>query len=176
VELMRHGDRYPNYNAYGIASYYKPATVLVALRGVLGEETFNKALREYARRWLYKHPSPSDLFNTFENVSGRDLDWFWRTWFYETWRLDQGIDTVTTAGDSLEIVVENKGRAIMPVALAVTRSNGQVDSLTIPAEAWVGDERRRTVRVAAAPSVKAIEIDPDREYPDVDRSNQIWPR
>ena len=56
VELMRHGDRYPSYSAYGVASYYKPATVLVALRGVLGKETFDKALTEYARRWLYKHP------------------------------------------------------------------------------------------------------------------------
>src|SRR4026207_45621 len=33
VELMHHGDRYPNYNAYGTASYYKTASVLVALRG-----------------------------------------------------------------------------------------------------------------------------------------------
>ena len=176
VELMRHGDRYPTYNSYGVASYYKPATVLVALRGVLGEETFNKAFREYARRWLYKHPSPADLFNTFESISGRDLSWFWRSWFYETWKLDQAIDTVSTAGDSLEIVVENRGRAIMPVRLTVSRTGGQVDSLTIPADVWLGDERRRTVRVVREPSVRNIEIDRDQDFPDIDRSNQAWPR
>ncbi|MBA3445891.1 MAG: M1 family metallopeptidase [Gemmatimonadales bacterium] len=176
VELMRHGDRYPTYGSYGVAAYYKPATVLVALRGVLGEETYNKAFKEYGRRWLYKHPSPSDLFNTFEDVSGRDLDWFWRTWFYETWRLDQGIDTVSTAGDSLDIVVHNEGRAVMPVRLVVSRTDGRADSLTVPANAWFGGERRRTVRVAALPAVKSIEIDPERDFPDVDRSNQVWPR
>ncbi len=176
VELMRHGDRYPSYGSYGVASYYKPAAVLVALRGVLGRTTYNKALTEYARRWLYKHPSPPDLFHTFENVAGRDLDWFWRTWFYETWKLDQGIDTVSTVGDSLEIVVENEGRAIMPVRLVVSRTGGQVDSLTVPAQVWFGGEKRRTVRVAAAPAVKSIEIDPEREFPDIDRSNQVWPR
>ena len=176
VELMRHGDRYPTYGAYGVASYYKPATILVALRGVLGEETFNKAFQEYARRWLYKHPAPSDLFNTFESVSGQDLDWFWRTWLYETWKLDQAIDTVVPAGDSLEVTIENRGRAMMPVRLAVTRTDGQVDSLTVPAEVWSQGERRRTVRVAGAPAVKSIEIDPEREFPDVDRGNQIWPR
>ena len=89
VELIHHGDRYPNYTAYGVASYYKPATVLVALRGVLGTDTFNKAYKEYVRRWAYKHPTPYDFFNTFENVSGRDLSWFWRSWFFETWKLDQ---------------------------------------------------------------------------------------
>ena len=176
VELMRHGDRYPTYGSYGIASYYKPAAVLVALRGVLGEETFNKAFREYARRWLYKHPSPTDFFNTFEDVSGRDLTWFWRSWLYETWKLDQAIDTVVAAGDSLEIVVENRGRALMPVHLAVTRINGRVDSLTVPAEAWLGGERRRTVRVSRQPAVKRIEIDPTRDFPDVARGNQMWPR
>jgi hypothetical protein len=176
VELMRHGDRYPSYNSYGVASYYKPATVLVALRGVLGAETFNKAYTEYARRWRYKHPSPSDLFHTFEDVSGRDLSWFWRTWFYETWKLDQAIDTVSPVGDSLEVVIENRGKAPMPVRLAVTRTSGQVDSLTIPADVWFDGTRRRTVRIAREPTVKSIEIDPKRDFPDIDRSNQVWPR
>jgi aminopeptidase N len=148
----------------------------VALRGVLGEETFNKAYREYARRWLYKHPAPADLFNTFEDVSGQDLTWFWRSWLFETWKLDQAIDTVVTAGDSLEIVVENEGRAIMPARLALTRTNGQTDSLTIPANAWFGGERRRVVRVPRGPAVKSIEIDPEKDFPDIDRSNQVWPR
>jgi hypothetical protein len=176
VELMRHGDRYPSYNSYGVASYYKPATVLVALRGVLGAETFNKAYTEYARRWRYKHPSPSDLFHTFEDVSGRDLSWFWRTWFYETWKLDQAIDTVSPVGDSLEVVIENRGKAPMPVRLAVTRTSGQVNSLTIPADVWFDGTRRRTVRIAREPTVKSIEIDPKRDFPDIDRSNQVWPR
>jgi hypothetical protein len=176
VELMRHGDRYPSYGSYGVASYYKPATVLVALRGVLGEETFNRAFREYARRWLYKHPAPEDLFNTFEDVSGQDLSWFWRGWLYETWKMDQAIDTVLTVGDSLEIVVQNEGRAPMPVRLAVTRTNGQVDSLTIPAATWFGGERRRAIRVGREPAVKGIEIDPEKDFPDIDRSNQAWPR
>ena len=124
TELMRHGDRFPNYNAYGVAAYYKPATALVALRGVLGRETFHKAFTEYGRRWLYKHPSPYDFFHTVEDVSGRDLSWFWRTWFFETWKLDQAIDTVTTVGDSLEVEIANRGKAPMPVLLVVTRDDG----------------------------------------------------
>ena len=114
--------------AYGVASYYKPATVLVALRGVLGRETFNKAYREYARRWLYKHPRRCDFFNTFEDVSGQDLSWFWRTWFFETWKLDQAIDTVAPAGDSLEMVIENRGRA--SCRFAGGRSPGRVAGWT----------------------------------------------
>ncbi len=176
VELMRHGDRYPSYSTYGVATYYKMATVMVALRGVLGEETFNRALREYGRRWEFKHPMPYDLFNTFEDVSGRDLSWFWRTWFFETWRLDQAIDTVVTAGDSLEVAVSNRGRAPMPIHLVVTRTNGQADSVSVPASVWLDGTKRTTIRVAREPGVKSIQIDPERDFPDLDRGNQVWPR
>ncbi len=176
VELMHHGDRYPNYQAYGVASYYKPATALVALRGVLGRDLFHKAYQEYARRWEYKHPTPYDFFATFEDVSGQDLSWFWRTWFFETWRLDQAIDSVATVGDSLEVSIDNLGKAPMPVHLVVTRADGKADSLTVPVDVWLGGAKRTTVRVAKEPAVRSIEIDPAREFPDVNRDNQHWPR
>ncbi|HEX2249283.1 MAG TPA: M1 family metallopeptidase [Gemmatimonadales bacterium] len=175
VELMRHGDRYPTYSSYGIASYYKPATVMVALRGVLGTDVFNRAYREYIRRWAYKHPTPYDLFNTFEDVSGQDLSWFWRSWFFETWKLDQAIDTVTTAGDSLEIVLTNEGKALMPVLLTITRIDGREEPVTLPVDVWLQDDRQN-VRIARTPAVRNIEIDVEKNFPDLDRSNQVWPR
>jgi aminopeptidase N len=176
VELIHHGDRYPNYPSYGVAAYYKPATIMVALRGVLGEATFNKAYKEYIRRWAYKHPTPYDFFNTFDNVSGKDLSWFWRSWFFETWKLDQAIDTVTSDRDSVTIVLENRGKLPMPVSLAVTRVNGKVDRVTLPADIWFKGERKQTVRVAREPVIRNIEVDPDKDFPDIDRSNQAWPR
>ena len=176
VELMRHGDRYPNYTTYGTASYYKTATVLVALRGVLGRETFERAFREYGRRWQYKHPMPYDFFNTVEDVSGRDLSWFWRTWFFETWKLDQAIDTVATVGDSVEVVVENLGRAPMPVHLEVTRAEGEPQRVEIPVSAWFAGQKRASVRIPREPAIRSIELDPERQFPDVDRGNGRWPR
>ncbi len=176
VELLRHGDRYPNYYAYGVATYYKPAASLVALRGVLGQETFHKAFTEYGRRWLYKHPSPWDFFATMEDVSGQDLSWFWRTWFFETWKLDQAIDTVTTVGDSVEVSISNRGKAPMPAIVVATREGGAADTVTVPVEVWLGGARRATVRVAREPAIKAIEVDPGNDFPDIDRGNQKWPR
>jgi hypothetical protein len=176
VELMHHGDRYPNYPSYGVAAYYKPATIMVALRGVLGEDTFHRAYQEYIRRWAYKHPSPYDLFNTFENVSGRDLSWFWRSWFFETWKLDQAIDTVTTSGDSLSIEVSSEGKIPMPLHLTITRIDGKVERDTLPANIWLAGERRHTIKAAREPAIRTIEIDAEKEFPDIDRSNQVWPR
>src|SRR5690606_8522910 len=78
-EIMRRSAYHYNPGAYGIASYQKPGSVLVALRAVLGEEVFMRAYREYFQRWKYRHPYPWDMWHTFEDVAGRDLDWFWRS-------------------------------------------------------------------------------------------------
>jgi len=80
---------------FGNNAYGKPATALVVLREtVLGRELFDEAFRTYARRWRFRRPTPYDFFRTMEEVSGVDLDWFWRGWFYSTDHVDISIDRV----------------------------------------------------------------------------------
>ncbi len=175
VELMRHGDLYPyDSPAYGIASYAKMATNLVTLRAILGEKVFLRAYRDYGRRWVNKHPTPYDLWNTFNEVSGQDLGWFWRTWFFETWTLDQAIADVRTEGDSVTIVVEDRGLAPMPARLVVTRADGSVERVEIPVGIWLGGARRHRVRLRGAPAVTQVAIDPEGHFPDIDRANNVW--
>jgi len=68
---------------------------------IMGRELFDYAFKEYARRWAFKHPTPSDLFRTMEDASAEDLDWFWRGWFY-------GIDPVDIAIDTVKHAVMNR--------------------------------------------------------------------
>jgi len=179
VELMRHGDLYPvGSPAYAMASYQKMATNLVALRALLGQDTFMRAYREYGRRWISKHPAEYDFFNTFNEVSGRDLSWFWRTWFYETWTLDHAIAGVEAAGDSTTITVDDRGLAPMPVRLAITRQGTTrgIERIEIPVDVWLRGERRATIRVASSPRITRVEIDPENAFPDIDRTNNRWGR
>jgi hypothetical protein len=79
----------------GPNGYTKPAVALNILREtVLGRELFDFAFKEYAQRWKYKRPTPSDFFRTMEEASGVDLDWFWRGWFYTTDHVDISLDTI----------------------------------------------------------------------------------
>ena len=175
VELMRHGDRYPQGTpAYGIASYQKMATNLVSLRAILGDTTFMRAYREYGRRWRNRHPQPQDLFNSFEDVSGRDLDWFWRTWFHETWTLDLAIGAVAREGNELAVTIEKRGPAPMPVLLAITRTSGSVERLTVPVDVWLTGAQQHMVRVRDAATVAKLEIDPEQRFPDSVRGNGSW--
>ncbi len=168
------GDDYPE-SRYFVMYYNKTAQALAALRGVLGAETFHHAFVEYGRRWIDRHPQPFDFFNAIASTAGRDLSWFWTTWFYEAWPLDQALESVTPAGDSVTITIVDRGLAPMPVRLAVTRADGSMQRLEVPVDVWLTGARRAVVRVAAAPRVTRVEIDPEAFFPDLDRSNQIWP-
>lgn len=90
--IMTKGDA---VSKVGPNAYAKAATGLNILREtILGRELFDFAFREYAKRWAFKHPTPSDLFRTIEDASGVDLDWFWRGWYFGTDPVDISIDSV----------------------------------------------------------------------------------
>ena len=99
-----------------------------------------------------------------------NLSWFWRTWWYETWTLDQAIASVELDG-KVVVTIEDRGLAPMPIRLAVTRSDGR-SSARIPVDVWLGARVRILAR--RAPAVTAIEIDPEQVFPDIDRSNNRW--
>jgi hypothetical protein len=173
-EIMRWSDHHNTGSAYGVASYAKPATVLHALRGLLGVETFNRALQTYVNAWAFKHPYPWDLFNTFERVSGRDLDWFWRSWYYETWTLDQAVASVTTSDDGTLIVIEDRGRIAMPALVRVTRADGEQLELSVPVETWLAGARSARLSLPPGAAITRVEIDPAFLFPDYDRRNNAW--
>ena len=181
-EMTRWSDHHYFPFAFGIASYSKPAAVLLALRAVLGDEMFDKAFHTYMERWQYKHPYPWDMWNTFEDVSGQDLDWFWRSWYHETWTLDHAVESVSTVSGSgsssgairTDILVKDLGNVIMPVDLEITYSDGSTTTTRISHEIWLSGVRSTTVSVSSAQPVVRVAIDPGLGVPDVDRSNNFW--
>ncbi|MEO6348172.1 MAG: M1 family metallopeptidase [Aquaticitalea sp.] len=84
-----------NVHQFGNNAYGKPATALNILREtVMGRNLFDYAFKEYAHRWMFKHPTPEDFFRTMEDASAFDLDWYWRGWFYTTDWVDIGVKEV----------------------------------------------------------------------------------
>ncbi len=77
----------PNYQLKGwtreFSIYFRPGLAYDYLRDALGKELFDKCLHEYIKRWHGKHPIPYDFFFTFNEVTGKDLSWYWKPWFFE---------------------------------------------------------------------------------------------
>ncbi|MEM8986443.1 MAG: M1 family metallopeptidase [Pseudomonadota bacterium] len=114
---------------FGPNAYSKPAAGLALLREtVMGRELFDHAFREYATRWKFKRPTPSDFFRTMEDASAVDLDWFWRGWFYSTDHVDVGVADVreykiSTLDPDVEMpLVRDETAAREPETLAQIRN------------------------------------------------------
>jgi Peptidase family M1 domain len=175
-ELMRWTDyQYPG--AGGIASYQKPATLLIALRALLGDDTFVRAYHTYMTNWAFRHPKPWDFFSTFNAVSGQDLDWFWSTWYYETWTLDHAVERVTANPDgSATVVIADRGQAFMPARVTITRENGERLMREIGVDHWLAGNTQGEITVPRGSPVVRVEIDAAQKFPDVDRGNDVWER
>ncbi len=96
----------------GANFYQKPTVGFQMLRNsIVGKELFDEAFKEYANRWKFKHPNPSDLFRTLEDVTAVDLDWFWRGWYFTTDNVDIELANVQWFKISEDALgVENKVR------------------------------------------------------------------
>ena len=169
---MTHGDLFPGGMGYGFTSYMKTAAILHQLRGMVGDEIFFKAMRKYAADWAYKHPYPKDFFHTFSTVAGQDLDWYFRTWFYETWTLDQAVKSVTANDNGTEVVIEDRGYATYPTEVKVTYAGGKTATRTVDVKRWLAG--KRTVTLQFEEGVEKVVLDPRRVTLDTKRRNNRW--
>jgi hypothetical protein len=130
VPIMTNSESIPQF---GPNAYTKPTAALTVLREtVMGRELFDFAFKEYAQRWRFKRPTPSDFFRTMEDASAVDLDWFWRGWFYTTDHVDIAISgmreyRISTRDPNLENPAGRAARAANeppPVTVLENRRDG----------------------------------------------------
>ncbi len=191
---MRNHDQAPIMTAPDIihragfaTNYSKPATGLVMLREqVLGEELFDAAFQEYARKWMFKKPQPADFFRSMEEGSGELLNWFWRGWFYTTHYNDQALESVSLQsaeeliGDTergrqyYRVQVDNEGGLVMPLHLGITYDDGTSEVVKLPADIWRNNELTFTYGFFTDKTVVRVVVDPDLAFADVNRDNNTW--
>jgi hypothetical protein len=175
--LMTPPDRI-DARALGAIGYRKPGAVMLALRdNVVGKETFDRAFREYTRRWAFKHPAPGDFFRTVENVSGQDLGWYWNSFFYGTDLLDIGIDNVTMRqqeGQNYAVIVLRRNSSVpFPVKLRLRFSDTGTQDMSLPVEIWSRGDRYEAVIAVKAP-VTGARLWPEGVVPDWNPTNDVW--
>jgi hypothetical protein len=157
--------------------YSKTALGLDMLRNVvLGPERFDYAFHEYIKHWAMKHPLPYDFFRAMNDASGEDLNWFFKPWFFTTWKLDQAVEAVRYEGDPANgalITIANKEKMAMPVDLKITQSNGKTEILHLPVNVWQRNGTW-TFRYPSTSIIKSIVIDPDGNLPDIDLTNNVY--
>lgn len=136
VPLMVPSDMISDYSAYRVHAYTRPANAFFVLQQMLGEERFREVIFEYIQRWKKKHPTPYDFFNTVEDVTGKDLAWFWNPWFFEKGYPDLAIRKVKKGKKSYEVHIEKRGSLPVPLQLKIRYEDGTEETIERSAEIW----------------------------------------
>jgi hypothetical protein len=163
---------------WGTLSYSKPGSGLELLREeILGKARFDYAFRYYVHAWAFKHPTPFDFFHAIENASGENLDYFWRGWFMNSWKIDQAVTGVEYVKNDptqgANITIENKEKLPMPATVEVKESNGTTSRVQLPVEIWMKGGVWK-FHYASTSTITQVTIDPDHRYPDADYNNNTW--
>ena len=164
LPLMVSSEYLNDFN-YGQASYSKPAFIFAMIWQYMGDELFLKCSREFIARWAGKSPTPYDLFYTFENISGQDLNWIWKPWFFDF----GSADVKTESFNKEELTVSMPGN--QPIALVIDLDYQDGTHLTLyeTMGIWSKGEKEQTIRIPNHSEVKEIIV--NRDLPDADRSN-----
>lgn len=192
--LATHSDKFNSYRAYRQV-YYKTATMLYNLQYLLGDNLFQKAMRNYISQWKFKHPYPDDFQRSIESTVGTDLHWFFNAWIYHTHTVDYeicGMYNKKNSGESYtaSIKLRRNGFMHMPVDLRVTKKDGTTEKWTIPVNdkfvknvpnvqvakpwfGWDGTNKDYTLSFQTNSPVKKAQIDPSGRLADINRLNNV---
>ena len=177
---------------YGFTTYSKTPLMLSMLGGIVGDSAVQRAHREWAQTWMFKHPSPWDYMFFMSHALKRDLGWFWYYWLFTTESVDGSIQNSRSAAGKTTVTVRQDGQMPSPVVLEVKFAPGsQVirpmknavmkDSLTAivtyPVDVWfAGSKTFDAVLDFGTRPIQRIRLDPSCRFPDRNPSDNFWPR
>ncbi|HET6567142.1 MAG TPA: M1 family metallopeptidase, partial [Rhodothermales bacterium] len=183
-------DWFVTNQGYGTAAYAGGESVLEMLGYVISPPLRDRFLKEYFRRFAFRHPYPADVEKVAEDVSGLQLDWFFDQVLNRKWMLDYGIDDVAShpsgnGGWTTSIELERHTDTVFPVDLALKLEDGSVHWVNVPlvimeghkpmprngtvAEAWPWTSPEHTITVDLPSRPVAVYLDPLLQTPDDDR-------
>ncbi|MEO5562128.1 MAG: M1 family metallopeptidase [Chitinophagaceae bacterium] len=164
----------PSYNLSGAGmgnnEYGKASLGYLAMMDMLGDDLFKKCLHAYMDRWHGKHPIPWDFFYTFNNVSGKKLDWFWNNWFFSNNYIDLSLKNSVKSSKGYTLTIENIGGMAAPVNAIVTYTDGTTEKFHQSSSIWEKNQKLATFSIATKKPVASFKLD-GGIFMDADPSN-----
>ncbi|OQP44811.1 aminopeptidase [Niastella yeongjuensis] len=141
-------------NAYG-----KPSLSYLALKDMLGDKLFKKALHNYMNNWNGKHPIPWDYFYSMEKGAKKKLDWFFHNWFYTTGYIDLALTKADKTSKGYALSINNIGGFAVPFDVIATYDDGSTESFHQTPIVWEQNQQAITVHIKTRKKVKTLKLD-----------------
>jgi len=155
-------------NAYG-----KPSLSYLALKDLLGDELFRKALHNYMDNWNGKHPIPWDYFYSMEKGSGQHLDWFFYNWFFTSGYIDLDLAKVDKTSKGYALDIKNIGGFAVPFDVIATYDDGSSESFHQTPLVWKSNQKEISVNIKTGKAVKTLNLE-GGIFMDADEKDNTW--
>lgn len=156
-----------------INSYPKPAMGYLYVKDMLGDELFFKGLHNYFRNWNGKHPMPFDFFNSMNAGSGKNLDWFWKRWFFDDGIPDLAIERVLEKGKLKQINVQSIGTKPVPVDITIQYKDGSFEKIHRSVAVWEKGNSHIQVYTNSYKKIQSVKLG-STYIPDVNKKDNIY--
>jgi hypothetical protein len=113
------------------------------------------------------------MFNTFDDTSDLELNWFFRNWFFESHYLDIAIAGVEAADDGYTVEVENVGGAAVPFDVKVVYADDSEESFRQGPGVWKDSPDAVTVTIPADQELKSVTLD-GGIFIDTNAADNVW--
>ncbi len=163
------GYKYNDGFSYGVYSYPKGSYFYEMLRYIVGEEKWSKICHTYFDRWKFKHVNEARFKQVVEEVSGMDLDWYFKQWLHDAVLVNYSLGSVKKnklADGKWETVVEVKRTepGVMPVEISLQTDDGL--SVT---KRWDGFAEKGEVKFVTTAKPGKVRLDPNDQILDNSR-------
>ena len=162
-----------NGAALGNNEYGKAALGYLAVKELLGDDDFRLCLHSYMDRWHGKHPTPWDFFYTFNDVSEKNLNWFWSSWFFSNNYIDVSVANATKTKTGYTVTVDNKGGMPAPFDILISYDDNTSDTVHQTPEVWQKNIKQASIAVKTSKKISALKLE-GGIYMDADLSNNNW--
>ena len=119
---------------FDAVSYNKGGRILHMLRNYVGDDAFFKALNNYLVTNKFKTGEAHQLRLAFEEVTGKDLNWFWNQWYYSSGHPSLKIDynyNIPGIPNTAEVIVQQ------------TQKNGKLYTAPIAIDVYTAGVKKR---------------------------------
>lgn len=154
---------------YGHNAYGKPSLAYLALKDLLGDKLFKKALHHYMSLWNGKHPIPWDFFNSINTAANQNLNWFWQNWFFSNHYIDLAVTNVNN--DS--VTLQNIGGFAIPFDIFIEYEDGSHETIHQSPSIWKKDMQKAVVSLKNKKLIKSLGIDGGL-FMDATPNNNSW--
>ncbi|NIF05109.1 M1 family metallopeptidase [Chryseobacterium sp. Tr-659] len=144
-----------------VNQYGKTALGFLVLQDLLSPDVFADCLQEFLLRWKGKHPTPWDMFNSFNDISHQDLNWFWHRWFFTGNYADIGVSKIERSGNNNTIHLTNKGGMPLSGDLKIKYSDNTEEVIHFKADLWKEDPDHGKIVKESGILIHSISVIPE---------------